>query len=392
MPGLLLASLEFLHECRLCPLHEKRTRVVRPEIPANWASLPKRVLLIGEAPGKTEDIKGIPFIGAAGKLLRDTLESFGISDVAITNSCKCRPPNNRPPKTIELVTCHDKWLQHEIKELDPTLIVCLGLHAANSLLGCGSKNKYCTVDGKKRKPPGLNDLRRRDDLEYNGWKVQIAYHPSAALRMAKNMAPFVSDIRKIAEYLGVTTRAGWAQDYREVKAISQVPGPFRPVSVDTEYDEDGLFCYSFSYEPGKAYVCFTSGNPLAKFALSNILSGATKIVMHNAPADVPQFKKYLGTNVLDPMAWRNGWYAKIEDTMVLAYVLGRPTGTLGLKELLYNELGLKVIRLEEVLNNKTGGKFEDVPKDQVIMYSGQDADGTLQIWLKLIKELDEQAS
>ena len=244
------------------------------------------------------------------------------------------------------------------------------------------------MDGKKRKPPGLNDLRRRDDLEYNGWKVQVAYHPSAALRMAKNMAPFVADVRKLAEWLGVTTRAGWDQDYTELTADNYIDFGYpkkEPVSVDTEYDVDGLFCYSFSYEPGKAYVVFTREQG-GSLLLAQILTDATKIIMHNAPADVPQFKKFLRKQ------WNNSWYGKIEDTMVLAYVLGRPTGTLGLKELLYNELGLKVIRLEEVLNSKTGGKFEDVPKDQVIRYSGQDADGTLMLWQKLKKELDEQAT
>ena len=88
--------------CRRCPLCDGRTQTVfgvgNPEA---------RVLIVGEAPGKNEDLQGEPFVGAAGKYLNELLAIAGLSreDVYIANVLKCRPPSNRDPRPEEIQAC-----------------------------------------------------------------------------------------------------------------------------------------------------------------------------------------------------------------------------------------------------------------------------------------------
>jgi len=88
------------------------------------------IVFIGEAPGKNEDIKGIPFVGAAGKFLEEMLNNINKKrkDIYITNIIKYRPPNNRDPEPKEKEDCNE-WLINEIKIISPKLIVFLGRHA-----------------------------------------------------------------------------------------------------------------------------------------------------------------------------------------------------------------------------------------------------------------------
>ena len=93
------------------------------------------VMFIGEAPGKNEDLKGEPFVGAAGKLLNEMLERVGISrdDIYIANICKCRPPKNRNPRTDEIEAC-TPWLHEQVASIHPTVIVTLGNFATRFVL------------------------------------------------------------------------------------------------------------------------------------------------------------------------------------------------------------------------------------------------------------------
>ena len=88
------------------------------------------IVFIGEAPGKNEDLKGVPFVGAAGKFLEEMLAGIGKKreDIYITNIVKYRPPNNRDPEPEEKEACND-WLINELKIISPKLIVFLGRHS-----------------------------------------------------------------------------------------------------------------------------------------------------------------------------------------------------------------------------------------------------------------------
>jgi len=121
--------------CVKCPLHESRTLAVPGEGKAN-----PKFMVIGEAPGKQEDLAGRPFIGNAGRYLDHVLEGTGLErkDFFITNIVKCRPPANRTPKRGEIETCTSLYLFEQIKLLDPKLILLLGTTAVKAMLGLKS--------------------------------------------------------------------------------------------------------------------------------------------------------------------------------------------------------------------------------------------------------------
>jgi uracil-DNA glycosylase family 4 len=110
--------------CKLKPL---ATQAVFGDGPPN-----AEIVFIGEAPGKTEDKTGVPFVGAAGKFLGEMLESIKMKreDVYITNIVKYRPPNNRDPEPDEKAACAP-WLHAEVSLIKPKLVVFLGRHAMN---------------------------------------------------------------------------------------------------------------------------------------------------------------------------------------------------------------------------------------------------------------------
>ncbi|HHJ17821.1 MAG TPA: uracil-DNA glycosylase [Gammaproteobacteria bacterium] len=117
-------------ECRQCDLHTSRTRTVFGvgNRNADW-------LVIGEAPGHDEDQQGEPFVGRAGQLLNAMLQAVGLQrgQVYIANILKCRPPNNRDPKTEEVLCC-EPYLLRQIELIQPGLILAVGRIAAQNLL------------------------------------------------------------------------------------------------------------------------------------------------------------------------------------------------------------------------------------------------------------------
>jgi len=159
--------------CRKCGLWKRRKNVVPGE-----GNLGAAVMFVGEAPGYWEDVKGRPFVGAAGKLLDEILFAVGISrsEVYITNVVKCRPPENRDPLPSEIETC-TPYLDRQIKIVEPKFIVTLGRHAVSYILPkAGFETESITkIHGKIYEGNLL------------GSEVFIIpmYHPAAALYNAK---------------------------------------------------------------------------------------------------------------------------------------------------------------------------------------------------------------
>lgn len=120
--------------CELCPLHEGANHVC---LLGREPKRPPKVMIVGEAPGATEDEAGEPFIGASGRLLTDLLKNAGIDrrEVYITNSAKCRPPANRKPKAKEVKTCAHTYLYRELGAFRPEFILMLGNVALQAVLG-----------------------------------------------------------------------------------------------------------------------------------------------------------------------------------------------------------------------------------------------------------------
>lgn len=158
-------SFKFLENkilnCRLCPLCETRTQAV-----PGHGSITADIMFVGEGPGKQEDEKGVPFVGAAGNFLTELLTSIEISrsDIYITNMVKCRPPNNRDPKPEEIDTCLP-YLRQQLLLIKPKVICALGRFASQRLI---DENLRISADhGRFYKKKGYNFC--------------ALYHPAAAL-------------------------------------------------------------------------------------------------------------------------------------------------------------------------------------------------------------------
>ena len=181
-PGELDAFHRDICECQKCPLGQTRNKFVFGVGDSN-ASL----LLVGEAPGRDEDLKGEPFVGRAGFLLDKILKAIGRSrekDVYICNVLKCRPPENRDPLTNEVEQC-EPYLLDQIRLIKPKLIVSLGRVAGQTLL---------RVD----KP--LKSMRNVIH-DYHGTPLIVTYHPAALLRNENLKRPTWEDFKKIRDYL-----------------------------------------------------------------------------------------------------------------------------------------------------------------------------------------------
>ncbi len=124
-----------------------------------------KIIFIGEAPGKNEDLTGLPFIGAAGRILDELLASIKLArkDVYITSILKYRPPNNRDPRPEEK-TAFWPYLSAQLEVIEPQLIVALGRHAANCFL------------------PDLQISKAHGQAQaWEGYTLLPLYHPAAAL-------------------------------------------------------------------------------------------------------------------------------------------------------------------------------------------------------------------
>ena len=124
-------------ECRRCPLWRTRKKPVPGEGSASW------IVLVGEAPGATEDELGRPFVGSAGKFLDELLAEAGLTreKVFITNVVKCRPPSNRVPHRDEVASCLP-FLRRQLSVISPRLVCTMGGVALKALLGLSGINRH----------------------------------------------------------------------------------------------------------------------------------------------------------------------------------------------------------------------------------------------------------
>ena len=149
--------------CTACGLAETRNSVV-----FGVGDPRARLMFVGEAPGKNEDLQGEPFVGAAGRLLDELLGEIGIdrSEVYIANVLKCRPPGNRDPRPDEIDSCKG-FLRSQIRLIEPEVVMTLGNFATKLLL---------------RTETGITRLRGSAFSWWLGSTLIPTFHPAAALR------------------------------------------------------------------------------------------------------------------------------------------------------------------------------------------------------------------
>jgi DNA polymerase len=166
--------------CTKCSLSKSRTNAVAGK--GNYAA---EIMFIGEAPGRNEDLKGEPFVGAAGKILSEALEYAGLSrdDVFITNVVKCRPPDNRIPLEGERSSCR-QYLTGELDIIKPKIICILGNTAYSSILGGDSITK-----------------NRGKIIKKNNQLYFLSIHPAAVIYTPSLKQVLKDDIRTLVETL-----------------------------------------------------------------------------------------------------------------------------------------------------------------------------------------------
>jgi DNA polymerase len=175
------ALREHIGDCRRCTLAATRTRLV-----FGSGDPHARLMFVGEAPGKNEDLTGEPFVGAAGRLLDELLESIGLarSQVFIANMVKCRPPGNRDPEEPEIGTC-SPFLARQIELVDPVVIATLGRFATHYVL-------QTTVP--------ITALRGRL-YRVGDRRVVPVFHPAAALYDQSKRGVLQDDFRRLRAVL-----------------------------------------------------------------------------------------------------------------------------------------------------------------------------------------------
>ena len=175
-------------ECKRCPLHKGRKNLVFGE-----GNSRARLVFVGEAPGREEDIMGRPFVGEAGRLLTRIIENgMGLKreDVYICNVIKCRPPQNRDPEPREVAACLP-FLKRQLEIIAPEVICILGRVAAQALLG---KDFKITQDRGKW-------------FEFESIPVMPTFHPAYLLRNPKAKRPVWEDVKRIMDKLGLEVKS-----------------------------------------------------------------------------------------------------------------------------------------------------------------------------------------
>lgn len=356
--------------CRDCELWGKAKTNCMP-IAGNLNS---EIILIGEAPGKEEDDCGIPFIGKSGRLLRDALKVADVVDFAITNTCRCRPPNNRPPTQEEANACiHYFW--EDLAKMDKLkLVIAIGNIALRTLTG---KQSITKVSGEEW------DL---DTIMQGKIKLMPLMHPSYVLQnQDKELDRFYDHVRRIplilsgklssdedlGEYEVIKTMDQWEQ-YRDILLASKLFAyDIETTGLNPRDDSSYIKCIQFSNTLRKAVVL-----PLSPGYWSiedaKLIVQALKLIFENKKIGK------IGQNIKFDNLWMKTILGidvrgTVWDTKIAEYLLyGK--GSTGLKDMAwgYSRLGGYEKKLED--------SPEKIDGENLWIYGGIDADLTWRIY------------
>ena len=199
------------------------------------------LMFVGEAPGASEDEQGLPFVGAAGKLLNKLLEEIGLqrADVFICNVLKCRPPGNRDPQQVEIENCRE-YLYRQVELIQPLVICTLGNFATKLL---------------RDDPTGITRLHGQPEvLEVGRRAVRLypIFHPAAALYTPRMLQTLREDFSRLPELLALPApdQPQWlevpkaAEEHEELTEPGELSAPGGPgagAEPVAEVDQLGLF-------------------------------------------------------------------------------------------------------------------------------------------------------
>ncbi|MGE5709760.1 MAG: uracil-DNA glycosylase [Nitrospira sp.] len=201
-----------LHNCQRCKL----ATLGRTQVVFGVGNPHASVMFVGEAPGFNEDLQGEPFVGAAGKLLNELLQSANLSrdQIYIANVIKCRPPNNRDPEPDEVETCKPFLLQ-QIQMIRPKLVCTLGNWATQTLL---------------ERKVGITKVKAQA-FYMKDFVIFPLLHPAAALHQGNLLDTLKDDFRKLKEFLDRHSQPATSQSAEQTAPALNIEPP-NPAQMD----------------------------------------------------------------------------------------------------------------------------------------------------------------
>jgi len=202
-----------LHNCQRCKL----AKLGRSQVVFGVGNPHASIMFVGEAPGANEDLKGEPFVGAAGKILNDLLQSANLTrdDIYIANVIKCRPPENRDPEPDEVETCKPFLLQ-QIQLIRPQLVCTLGNWATQTLL---------------ERKVGITKVKAQA-FYMKDFVLFPLLHPAAALHQGGLLDTLKADFKKLKEFLDRNTKPAAPTSTASPAAPALQIDPPHPTQMD----------------------------------------------------------------------------------------------------------------------------------------------------------------
>ncbi len=297
------------------------------------------LMIIGEAPGKDEVRYGTPFIGMAGREQDNYLGRVGLprNRWYITNLVKCQPPGNRDPNPSEIECCAN-YLQEELEDYAPKIIVAVGRFAVKYFLGDVDMEAVHGI------PFSIGDKT-----------IVPCYHPAMGLRNTTSMTQIFEDYIAVAAMIKhVTLPRLLDKDSGTHFTYELLTDPWRVanilenrpiISIDTE--SEGLggipWCLTFCVSYGHGYMIKASDRKSLEAFSDSLQASDIKVVLHNALHDL---------NVLAQMGIHLD--NDIEDTMVMAYLLQNEPQ--GLKSLAYRYLDVHMVEYSKIIKEAQATK------------------------------------
>jgi DNA polymerase len=202
-----------LHNCQRCKL----ATLGRSQVVFGVGNPHASIMFVGEAPGANEDLKGEPFVGAAGKILNDLLASANLSrdQIYIANVIKCRPPDNRDPEPDEVNTCKP-FLMQQIQMIRPKLVCTLGNWATQTLL---------------ERKVGITKVKAQA-FYMKDFVLFPLLHPAAALHQGNLLDTLKEDFKKLKEFLDRNTKPAETTGTTSPAAPTLQIDPPQPAQMD----------------------------------------------------------------------------------------------------------------------------------------------------------------
>lgn len=342
----------------------------------------KKILVIAEAPGKNEDLKGIQLIGESGQLLRKLLSSLGCDldkDCWKTNSILCRPVHNETPTLDQINACVPNLFK-TIKELDPNVIILLGGVSVQAVIGTLRKEtmtKRATWFGQQI-----------PCQELNAW-ICPTYHPAYILRINDNLAEKMLK-KHLKKALSKADSKPWqtVPDYR--KEVDIITESFKAAAIIKLYEDkykntnDNIIAFDYEanclkpeYPGSEIYscsVCFDGEKTIA-FPWTPLTAEAMKLLLKTPVGKIASNLKFEDRWTRNKLGLRiKNW---VWDTMVAAHVIDNQPGITGLKFQSFAMLGQPNYNdhIEPLLsaNNKHLNRIHEIDTQDLLLYNGLDS-------------------